>query len=52
MNEENKLREIEKYKKKCMLKKYVGEVNDIKVIFIDSGSEEQLAKKLKLKILK
>ncbi len=52
LKEENKLREIEKYGKKYMLKKYICEVNDIKVIFIDSESEEQLAKKLKLKILK
>ncbi len=51
LKEEKKLREIEKYGKKYMLKKYSGEVNDIKVIFVDSESEEEAAKKIKLKIL-
>ncbi|MDI6730499.1 MAG: hypothetical protein QMD06_03020 [Candidatus Altarchaeum sp.] len=52
LKEEKKLREIEKYGKKYMLKKYSCEVNDIKVIFVDSESEEEVAKKLKLQILK
>ncbi|CEG13019.1 exported hypothetical protein [groundwater metagenome] len=52
LKKEKKLREIEKYGKKYMLKKYSGEVNDIKVIFVDSESEEDVAKKLKLRILK
>jgi len=40
LKEEKKLREIEKYGKKYMLKKYSGEVNDIKVIFVDCETDE------------
>jgi len=52
LKEEKKLKEIEKYGKKYMLKKYSGEVKEIKAIFVDCETEEEAAKKLNLKILK
>ncbi len=53
LKEQNKLKKLKRYGKIHMLQKYDYEIKDLKhVIFDDADSEEELAKKINLKILK